>query len=72
MQINHYFCKSREEWLVKRARGRASLAEGAAEKIRPDEQFYNHDLNDERDVAILRFYEATRAEMQTLYEISRS
>jgi hypothetical protein len=50
-QVNHYFCKSRAEYRVKRARGDAHCGVGDPEKHRryTDALFDHHDLNDELD-----------------------
>jgi hypothetical protein len=46
-QINHYFLKSKEEWNLKRARGRASKAPDDPSRIRADAFFASHDRNEE-------------------------
>jgi hypothetical protein len=53
-QINHYFCKSREEYARKRERGRASLASDDPGKFAKytDGVFDHHDLNDELDDSV--------------------
>jgi hypothetical protein len=57
LQINHYFCKSREEFEWKRSRGRAAVAPGAADEIRPESIFRSMDLNDVLETTILKFRE---------------
>ena len=47
IQINHYFCKSREEWIFKRLRGMADKPPD--KKYRPDNNFDAHDQNEEED-----------------------
>jgi len=44
MYINHYFCKTREEWKKKQARGKADLLD-----IRPDNDFDRHNFNEVED-----------------------
>jgi hypothetical protein len=61
IRINHYFTKSREEWLQKIGRGRA-----ATPGKRPEDFFFKVDHNDEPDTFILKFYDATVAGMQEL------
>ena len=43
-QVNHYFCKTYEEWKQKQARGCADSAE-----IRPDSDFDRHNFNEIED-----------------------
>lgn len=54
-QINHYFAKSRAEFEIKRARGRAALRQDDLAKYRPYSDFIIHDRNEEEDVSILRW-----------------
>jgi glycosyl transferase family 61/glycosyl transferase family 92 len=61
IRINHYFTKSRQEWLEKVARGRA-----ATPGKRPADFFHQVDHNDESDTFILKFYDATVKGMQEL------
>lgn len=64
IQINHYFCKSREEWIFKRLRGMADKPPD--KKYRPDNNFDAHDQNEEEDRSILNFLESTKQEMESL------
>jgi len=50
-RINHYFCKSREEFEIKRNRGRADVGV----KRRPEE-FDENDFNDVEDTRALDFF----------------
>lgn len=60
-QINHYFTKSYEEFLVKRARGKADVAhEDDPNKYRQSSEFESYDINDEEDTTILRFLDLRR------------
>lgn len=49
--LNHYFSKSFEEFLQKRARGKADCNE-----IRSMDEFYAHDKNEEFDDSAWQFY----------------
>jgi len=68
IQINHYFTKSKAEWSLKRARGRATKTE----EIRSENFFYRNDMNDEYDLKILRFLEKTKQEISTLSDLSNT
>ncbi|MFG1417586.1 glycosyltransferase family 2 protein [Xanthobacter sp. V0B-10] len=69
VQMNHYIVRSWEEWTTKKRRGRAAIApEQQAEKW-SDERFTRHDLNDERDEAILNFRLATLNELSVMHQI---
>ena len=50
-QINHYFTKSYEEFLIKQKRGCADN-----DYIRPISEFYAHDFNEVEDLSALDFY----------------
>ncbi|SNS23009.1 MULTISPECIES: glycosyltransferase family 2 protein [unclassified Azospirillum] len=67
--LNHYFCKSWQEWERKRDRGIATALPGSPTHIRPDSHFYSHDVNEVEDRAILRFRDRVRAEMQNLSQL---
>lgn len=64
-QINHYFTKSREEWAVKRARGRPDLRGPAA--IRPDGDFARHDLAEAVEDTVDRHWPGTLRSMAALF-----
>jgi hypothetical protein len=66
LALNHYFCKSWEEWGHKRNRGRATAMPGSPNHVRPDRDFHAHDVNDIEDTAILRFQGRVLAEMERL------
>ncbi|MDR2467834.1 MAG: hypothetical protein LBD22_02610, partial [Spirochaetaceae bacterium] len=51
LRINHYFIKSYEEFLQKRERGRADF-----NVIRPMQDFYDHDRNEEKNDPIMDKY----------------
>jgi len=61
--LNHYFCKSFEEWERKRNRGRADKKAGSTEHIRRQEDFDAHDVNEVEDRSILRFDAAVQARL---------
>lgn len=63
LRINHYYSKSREEWLAKVARGRASHPQKRNENSITEAHF-----NDERDTAILKFCDVTLQGMRALAE----
>lgn len=71
IQVNHYFTKSREEWELKRARGKANVPPNVPIrfKIRPDKDFDGHDRNEEEDLQILRFLVHTRQEIKFLSDL---
>ena len=50
-QVNHYFCKTYEEWKQKQARGCADSAE-----IRPDSDFDRHNFNEIEDFSAMDFF----------------
>ena len=65
-QINHYFCKSREEWEQKRAKGRADRLAGGGMQIRDEEAFSELDANDLEDKTIWKHLGATTGEIEKL------
>lgn len=64
--INHYFTKSREEWHRKRTRGQATEPVDSIARLRPDDHFLTHDINDVEDLDLARHADAIRAEMARL------
>lgn len=58
LQINHYFTKSREQWIKRRAQGKADL--GAAD-TRSIKEFEEHDNNDIIDNSAKYFSETTKS-----------
>lgn len=52
IRINHYFSKSYDEFLAKRSRVRASLAEDIKRNMT---DFHRHDFNDVEDSLILLY-----------------
>lgn len=67
-QLNHYFCKSQQEWDEKRARGRADLRNADPRKWRPQEDFDKHDRNEVTDRAALVMQPALAAAIAELRE----
>ena len=59
IQINHYFTKSKEEWIQRRSLGKADTG-----GMRTLEEFYQHDNNDIYDDSMLRYAEAIKREMK--------
>ena len=56
MRINHYFTKSKEEWISRRSRGRADIGVDCKRTI---DEFYIHDNNDIFDdvaLKLLKYY----------------
>lgn len=52
-QLNHYFCKTLDEWKTKQSRGCAD-----SQCIRPDSDFDRHNLNEIEDLSAVKwFYE---------------
>ena len=66
LRINHYFTKSKEEWISRRSQGRADTA--SLPDIRTLDEFYAHDNNDIYD-QIGKFYAnlITKARKGELY-----
>lgn len=64
--INHYFTKSSEEWTRKRNRGQATEPLDSKARLRPDEHFAIHDLNDVEDLGLSSRAGQVRAEMERL------
>lgn len=60
IQINHYFTKSREEWIQRRSLGKADTG-----GMRTLEEFYQHDNNDIFDDGMLKFAEIIKEQMKT-------
>jgi hypothetical protein len=50
-QLNHYFCKTLDEWQQKKNRGRPNTYEK-----RTDDDFHNHNFNEVEDTLALNFY----------------
>ncbi len=60
LRINHYFSKSYEEFLQKRARGRASRKKGVKCEL---SDFQQHDLNDVEDRIILKYVDKLKEKL---------
>lgn len=61
LRVNHYYTKSRQEWMQKAARGRADHPQK-----RLEESFRDTDFNDESDTFILKFYDSIIRGMREL------
>ncbi len=57
-QINHYFCKTKIEYLEKMSRGRADLESDHPDQIRPLRDFVLHNLNMIEDRSALEFWQS--------------
>lgn len=55
IKINHYFTKSREEWVRRRSMGKADTKN--RNSVRMMEEFYLHDNNDVYDDSMLYYVE---------------
>lgn len=53
IRINHYFTKSKEEWIKRRSQGQADRKD--ANDLRTIDEFYEHDHNQVYDPIILRY-----------------
>lgn len=70
IRINHYFCRSREDYAEKMARGRADLRltrdsgevdPAMSKHLRDWDEFEQHDRNDVEDTTLLRYLDELRA-----------
>jgi hypothetical protein len=68
-RIHHYFTKSRDEWALKKRRGRPDADLGSVFSTRTEEEFRLHDRNEVADETALRFIDQTRAEMTRLQNL---
>ena len=55
-QINHYFCKTWDEFCIKRNRGRADMTPNDPLFIKKESDFEAHNLNEIEDTYALDFY----------------
>ena len=69
-QINHYSVKSKEEFTLKKAKGRAHVADDHIAKFADmdDAYFKRQDRNEDTDVSIQRFLPAMLHNMKVLHE----
>jgi glycosyltransferase involved in cell wall biosynthesis len=58
--INHYFTKSEEEWISRRAAPRVSKGPGQADSYRTLEDFKRHDVNDVEDTIAVDIMKVVR------------
>ncbi len=61
LALNHYFTKSREEWRLRRALGKADKTADDPAFFRADAEFAQHDINAVRDDRAALFMQAARA-----------
>lgn len=64
--LHHYFTKSREEWDLKVARGRATKPDDHPEKLRREEHFRMHNRNDEEDTSLVTYAPTIRERLAAL------
>ena len=57
IRINHYFTKSKDEWVKRRSMGRGAAKKDPTKYKRSIEEFYEHDNNDVYDDGMLYFAE---------------
>ncbi len=69
IQLNHYFTRSRQEWDLKRARGRATRPAQDPDKFRNDDLFVGHDRNDIEDRNAARFRNRTLGALALIKEM---
>lgn len=55
-QLNHYFCKTHDEWIVKKNRGRIDLSPQHHDFIRNERDYEVHNMNDIEDKSALDFF----------------
>jgi hypothetical protein len=72
LQINHYFTRSKEEWISKRNRGRATKSNTDREKYRSNEEFDYYDRNELKDESALRFAGETSRNMAAIRQLMRA
>ncbi len=64
IRLNHYFCKSIEQWHKRRNLG--DVAEADPQKIRSLSDFYNHNNNDVTDISILSYLPETKEVLHSI------
>lgn len=64
IRLNHYFCKSIEQWHKRRNLG--DVAESDPDKIRSLSEFHNHNNNDIEDISILFYLSETQKELNSI------
>lgn len=62
IHLNHYFCKSIEQWYKRRNLGDA----GMPNRVRPIHDFYQHNNNDVEDIAILSYLPEVKQVLDTI------
>ena len=66
IRLNHYFCKSIEQWHKRRNLG--DVAEADPKKIRSLSDFYNHNNNDVKDINILAYLPETKEVLHSIID----
>ena len=61
IKINHYFTKSKQQWIKRRSIGKADLG---SDDQRTLQEFYNHDNNDVLDKSSLKYLKKTKKIMK--------
>lgn len=67
IQINHYFTKSREEWEIKRLRGKADFPPNSKDRIRNAGEFEMNNKNDIKDDSMLAFGKTIKAKILEIF-----
>ncbi len=70
VQVNHYFTKSKSEWINKKTRGKADFELNDPQRIRDDKFFEFHDRNDTVDLEIIRFLDRVKLEIEYLKKLT--
>jgi hypothetical protein len=55
-QLNHYFCKTWQEWQKKKSKGRVSHSADDPNDILQEHDFHRHNFNEIEDTTALNFY----------------
>ena len=69
LQINHYYCKSKDEFARKRLKGIPDRALNDPTIIRPWAMFDHADVNNVEDLSAIRFIDQTKREIEKLRQI---
>lgn len=71
-RINHYFCRSKEEFECKRIRGRGAVAPGQSDEIRDVSAFLSMDANEVEATSALAMAPLVHAEVARLRKLIRA
>lgn len=72
VQLNHYIIKSREEWNIKRRRGRAAVVPEQSDQQWSDTRFSSHDINTALDASASRIMPRLQSEVTWLRNLLAS